>query len=112
MLLSALNALVKEITAAMRTMTSMPRPDRFKHLSIAFQLVLASFTKKILEEREDADKNAAYYTLYTALVTVAKLIAPAMPFIADELYRNLVCSVDPNAMESVHMADCQRRMRQ
>ena len=44
-------------------------------------------------------------TLYRALATIAKLIAPAMPFIADEIYRNLVCSVDPDAVPSVHMAD-------
>ena len=41
-------------------------------------------------------------TLYRALATIAKLIAPAMPFIADEIYRNLVCSVDPDAVPSVH----------
>ena len=51
-----------------------------------------------------ADKQAAYSTLYTALVTVAKLIAPAMPFLADELYQNLVRSVDETAPELVHLA--------
>ena len=44
-------------------------------------------------------------TLYTALVTLSKLLAPAMPFLAEEMYRNLVCSVDPKAPESVHLAD-------
>ncbi|MBI3739068.1 MAG: class I tRNA ligase family protein, partial [Chloroflexi bacterium] len=53
----------------------------------------------------DADKQAAYGTLYTALVTLAKLIAPAMPFLADELYQNLVRSVDQFAVESVHLAE-------
>lgn len=51
------------------------------------------------------DKQAAYSTLYTALTTVAKLLAPAMPFLAEELYQNLVRSVDETAPESVHLAE-------
>jgi isoleucyl-tRNA synthetase len=42
--------------------------------------------------------------LYTALITVAKLLAPAMPFLAEELYQNLVRNVDETAPESVHLA--------
>jgi len=52
----------------------------------------------------DADKQSAYDTLYTALVTVSKLIAPFTPFVAEELYRNLVVSLDPAAPPSVHLA--------
>ena len=51
------------------------------------------------------DKQAAYATLYEVLVTVAKLAAPFVPFLADELYRNLVCSLDPDAPLSVHLAE-------
>ncbi|MBR2634811.1 MAG: isoleucine--tRNA ligase [Clostridia bacterium] len=51
------------------------------------------------------DKINAYMTLYTALVTVAKTAAPMIPFMAEEIYRNLVCSVDPAAPESVHLCD-------
>ncbi len=50
------------------------------------------------------DKVNAYMTLYTALVTVAKLAAPMIPFMAEEIYRNLVCSVDKSAPESVHLS--------
>ncbi len=49
------------------------------------------------------DKIAAYMTLYTALVTTVKLAAPMIPFMADDIYRNLVLSVDANAPESVHL---------
>jgi len=49
------------------------------------------------------DKINAYMTLYTALVTVAKTAAPMVPFMAEDIYRNLVCSVDPAAPESVHL---------
>ena len=53
----------------------------------------------------DADKQDAYATLYECLVTVAKLAAPFTPFMADEIYRNIVCGVDSQAPESVHLAD-------
>ncbi|MBK6562423.1 isoleucine--tRNA ligase [Candidatus Amarobacter glycogenicus] len=52
----------------------------------------------------DDDKQSAYDTLYMALVTVSKLIAPFTPFVAEELYRNLVVSQDPAAPVSVHLA--------
>ena len=51
------------------------------------------------------DKQAAYATLYEVLVTVAKLAAPFIPFLADELYRNLVGSLNPDAPLSVHLAE-------
>ncbi len=54
---------------------------------------------------DDADKQAAYSTLYTALTTLASLLAPYMPFLAESLYDNLVRSVNPDAPESVHLTD-------
>ncbi len=51
------------------------------------------------------DKIAAYMTLYTALVTTAKAAAPMVPFMAEDIYRNLVCSLDASAPESVHLCD-------
>ena len=53
----------------------------------------------------EQDKINAYMTLYTALVTVAKLAAPMIPFMAESIYRNLVCRLDPTAPESVHLCD-------
>ena len=52
----------------------------------------------------DQDKQSAYYTLYTALVTLSKLLAPFTPFIAEELWQNLVRSLDDEAPDSVHLA--------
>ena len=49
------------------------------------------------------DKINAYMTLYTALVTVAKLAAPMIPFMTESIYRNLVCGLDHSAPESVHL---------
>ncbi len=51
----------------------------------------------------EQDKINAYETLYTALVTIAKLAAPMVPFITESMYRNLVCSVDEQAAPSVHL---------
>ncbi|MBR0236337.1 MAG: isoleucine--tRNA ligase [Clostridia bacterium] len=51
------------------------------------------------------DKINAYMTLYTALVTVSKLAAPMIPFLTDEIYRNLVCTNDKEAPISVHLCD-------
>ncbi|MBD3183857.1 isoleucine--tRNA ligase [Candidatus Poribacteria bacterium] len=53
----------------------------------------------------DDDKIAAYKTLYEVLVGVAKLVSPFMPFMAEEIYQNLVRSIDPNAPESIHLCD-------
>ncbi len=50
------------------------------------------------------DKINAYMTLWTALVTVAKAAAPFIPFMAEDIYRNLVCSIDKSAPESVHLS--------
>jgi isoleucyl-tRNA synthetase len=51
------------------------------------------------------DKIAAYLTLYTALVTTAKTAAPMIPFMAENIYQNLVISVDKTAPESIHLCD-------
>ncbi len=53
----------------------------------------------------EQDKINAYMTLYTALETVCKLAAPMIPFMADDIYRNLVCSVNKNVPESIHLCD-------
>ncbi len=53
----------------------------------------------------EQDKINAYLVLHKALVTVAKLAAPMIPFMAEQIYRNLVCTVDPDAPESVHLCD-------
>lgn len=51
------------------------------------------------------DKVCAYMTLYTVLVEFAKVSAPFIPFMTEEIYQNLVRSVDENAFESIHMCD-------
>ncbi len=61
--------------------------------------------ERFWKQNSDEDKINAYMTLYTALETVIKLAAPMIPFMTEEIYRNLVRSVNPDAPESVHLCD-------
>ena len=105
-LLSELNVLVRDVTKAYDEydVTNATRPvEKFvENLSTWY---VRRSRRRFWKNDSGADKQAAYSTLYTALTTVAKLIAPAMPFLAEELYQNLVRSVDETAPESVHLAE-------
>jgi isoleucyl-tRNA synthetase len=104
-LLSALNALVRDVTRAYETYdvpgATRPIEAFVEQLSTWY---LRRSRRRFWKSESDSDKQSAYSTLYTALVTLSKLLAPAMPFLADELYQNLVLAVDPKAPESVHLA--------
>ena len=54
-------------------------------------------------QADRTDSEAAFATLYACLTTLARLLAPVMPFLADELYENLVRTADPLAPDSVHL---------
>lgn len=103
---SALHTLVRDVTEAYETYdvlgATRPIETFVDQLSNWY---LRRSRRRFWKSESDLDKQAAYATLYEALVTVAKLLAPAMPFLADALYQNLVCSVDGKAPESVHLAD-------
>ncbi|GIK10555.1 MAG: isoleucine--tRNA ligase [Anaerolineaceae bacterium] len=104
-LLSELNVLVREVTAGYEeyevTRATRPIQEFVEKLSTWY---LRRSRRRFWKSESDSDKQAAYSTLYAALVTVAKLLAPAMPFLADELYQNLVRSADEDAPESIHLA--------
>ncbi len=105
-LLSELNVLVRDVTRAYENydVLNATRPvEKFvEQLSTWY---VRRSRRRFWKNDSGADKQAAYSTLYTALTTVAKLIAPAMPFLAEELYQNLVRAVDQTAPESVHLAE-------
>jgi isoleucyl-tRNA synthetase len=61
--------------------------------------------RRFWKSERDDDKNAAYTTLYTCITTLIKILAPFIPFLTEEIYQNIVRSVDPNAPESVHHND-------
>ncbi len=104
-LLSSLNALVRDVTNAYENydVPGATRPIETFVESLSTWYLRRS-RRRFWKSESDSDKHAAYSTLYTALVTLAKLLAPAMPFLADEMYQNLVCSIDAKAPESVHLA--------
>ena len=105
-LLSELNVLVRNVTEAYENydVTNGTRPiEAFVEKMSTWYLRRSR--RRFWKSESDSDKQAAYSTLYTALVTVAKLLAPAMPFLAEELYQNLVRSVDQSTPESVHLVE-------
>jgi isoleucyl-tRNA synthetase len=105
-LISELNVLVRDVTKAYEQydVPGATRPVQAFVERLSTWYVRRS-RRRFWKNESDIDKHAAYSTLYTALVTVAKLLAPAMPFIADELYQNLVRSLDETAPASVHLAE-------
>ncbi len=60
--------------------------------------------KRFWKSEADADKNAAFSTLYEALVVLSRLLAPIVPFVSEEIWRTLVVPFFPNEPESVHLA--------
>jgi isoleucyl-tRNA synthetase len=104
-LLSELNVLVRDVTTAYETYdvpgATRPVQEFVEKLSTWY---LRRSRRRFWKSESDSDKQAAYFTLHAALTSVCKLIAPAMPYLAEELYQNLVRTFDPTAPESVHLA--------
>ncbi len=61
--------------------------------------------RRFWKSEQDADKEAAYATLYQVLVTLTRLLAPFVPFVTEVMYQNLVRSMAGEACESVHHCD-------
>ncbi|MEM6282734.1 MAG: isoleucine--tRNA ligase, partial [Chloroflexota bacterium] len=98
--LASLHQLTRDVTDAYENynVTDATRPVQ------AFVDELSNWYVRLTRDRFWNEDPAAFATLYEALVTVSKLIAPAMPFLSDALYRNLVKEVTPDAPDSVHLA--------
>jgi len=105
-IISELNRLIAEVTKAL---------DRYNPTLAARQIenfvdnlsnwYVRRSRRRFWKSENDAGKLAAYTTLYQCLVTLSRLLAPLAPFTAEELYQNLVRSVEPEARESVHLTD-------
>lgn len=105
-LLSSLHALIRDVTEAYETynVTAATRPIE-KFVDQLSNWYLRRSRRRYWKTESDSDKAAAYATLYEALKTLAYLLAPTMPFMAEEMYRNLVLEVEPDAPASVHLAE-------
>jgi isoleucyl-tRNA synthetase len=105
-LLSKLNTLVEDVDTFL---SGYQIPEAARALQ-AFVDDMSNWYVRRSRERfwakgMEQDKINAYMTLYTALVTVSKVSAPLIPFMTEEIYQNMVCSVDKSAPESIHMCD-------
>ena len=106
-ILSELNTLIKEVDA----LYADYEPTRAtRAISDFVQENLSNWYVRLSRRRfwkgeYEADKIAAYQTLYTCLVTIAKLMAPVAPFYADRLYKDLVSVTGKENKESVHLTD-------
>jgi isoleucyl-tRNA synthetase len=105
-IISELNRLIAEVTKALDnynpTLAARQIGDFVHDLSNWY---VRRSRRRFWKSEEDADKLAAYNTMYQCLVILSQLLAPFTPFIAEELYQNLVRSVDSKAKESVHLTD-------
>ncbi len=103
--LSELHKLVRDVTDAYEhyDVPNATRPIQAFVEGLSNWYVRLS-RRRFWKSESDNEKLGAYATLYECLATVAKLIAPAMPFLSDAIYRNLVTEMAPNAPMSVHLA--------
>ena len=105
-ILSELNQLIVAVTEALDNYEPTAAARKFEDfLDQLSNWYVRRSRRRFWKSENDDDKLAAYFTLYSCLVTLSKLLAPFTPFIAEELYQNLVRSVDPEARESVHLTD-------
>jgi len=105
-ILSELNLLIDEVTRAMEGYDPTDAGRRIQRFveDLSNWYVRRS-RRRFWKSESDADKLAAYTTLYHCLVTLAKLLAPLTPFVAEDIYQNLVRSPFPEEAESVHLSD-------
>jgi isoleucyl-tRNA synthetase len=105
-ILSELNRLILEVTEIMDNYNPTSAAHKIeKFVDDISNWYVRRSRRRFWKSENDADKLAAYTTLYQSLVTLSRLLAPFVPFIAEELYQNLVCSVDSEAHESVHLTN-------
>ncbi len=106
-LLARLNMLVREVNEALENydlakVTGDLAEHFFEDLSNWY---VRRSRRRFWKSTSDEDKQAAYRTLYEALTTLVKLLAPIIPFTCEEMYQNLVRAIDPEVPESVHLCD-------
>jgi isoleucyl-tRNA synthetase len=106
-IISQLHLLIAEVRAALDGYD----PDRAARAIERFTIeelsnwYIRRNRRRFWKSESDADKAAAYLTLHEVLTTLAQILAPFTPFLAEIMYQNLVRSVNPSAPESVHLTD-------
>lgn len=105
-IISELNQLIADVDGALEAYNPMEAGRKIESFvnELSTWYVRRS-RRRFWKSENDADKLSAYNTLYQCLVTLSKLLAPFTPFLAEELYQNLVGSAFPEAPDSVHLTD-------
>ncbi|MCK9357062.1 MAG: isoleucine--tRNA ligase [Dehalococcoidia bacterium] len=105
-IISELNQLVLDVTKSMEAYSftqSIRRIEEF--IDLLSNWYVRRSRRRFWKSESDDDKLAAHSTLYTCLTTLIRLLAPIAPFMPEEMYQNLVRSVDADAPMSVHLTD-------
>ena len=104
-LMSELNSLVAQVDEQLEAYNPTDAGRRIQDfVDLLSNWYVRRSRRRFWKSENDDDKASAYATLYTCLSTLCKLMAPFTPFVAEEMYQNLVRSVDGDAPESVHLA--------
>ncbi|MFQ5996492.1 MAG: isoleucine--tRNA ligase [Dehalococcoidales bacterium] len=105
-IISELNQLIADVDAALESYDPTGAGRKIENFVDALSnWYVRRSRRRFWKSENDADKFSAYTTLYQCLVTLSKLMAPFTPFLAEEMYQNLVGSVFPGEPESVHLTD-------
>jgi isoleucyl-tRNA synthetase len=105
-MLAELHSAVGSVTAALSRYDAAAATRDLENLvDLLSNWYVRRSRRRFWKGEDDQDKAAAYHTLYEVLTTLARLLAPLVPFLAEDLYQNLVANVDPAAPPSVHLTD-------
>ena len=103
-ILSELNVLVEQVDSYMEAYNPTDSGRRLQEfIDQLSNWYVRRSRRRFWKSENDGDKLSAYATLHRCLVTVARLMAPLAPFMAEEIYQKLVCAVDSSAPDSVHL---------
>ena len=103
---SELHSLTADVTAALDDYDAAEAGRRMQEfVELLSNWYVRRSRRRFWKSESDQDKLSAYHTLYTCLTGFIRLLAPFTPFMAEEMYRNLVFEVDKSAPESVHLTD-------
>ena len=105
-ILAKTNLLIQQAVAAF----DVYRVDKFirqfeQYLDDLSNWYIRRSRRRFWKSEDDADKQAAYHTLYHVLLTSIKIIAPILPFMTEEIYQNLARNTDKSSQESIHLSD-------
>jgi isoleucyl-tRNA synthetase len=105
-IISELNRLISEVSKFMDSYNPTSATRRIEEfIDNLSNWYVRRNRRRFWKSENDTDKLAAYTTLHQCLVTLSQLLAPFVPYIAEELYQNLFRSINPEAKESVHLTD-------